>query len=365
MKTIVCAVLALAALPGSFTLYGAEEAQTAEQLYKNIQILKGIPATEVPPAMNFISGALGVRCGFCHTPDGPWPQGFDKDTIKAKQTAREMMKMTKQINDTSFGGRAVVTCASCHGGHTHPQSFVSIQSPEALREQLAHPAQSQTATLPGAEDLFAKYETAIGGDAAIAKLTSRHVIASIGAAGQAIKVESFAKSGDLMLEETRLGSNVAKNGFDGTHGYAVVGGKVTLATGADADSLKLGALFYRNLRLKDLYTEAHTLHKEKLDGKDVYVVQASLKIERFTDLLSFDADSGLLLRRTTLNRSVLGPIPQTFDFENYREINGVKIAMDTTRSFAGAPAQKMHLDEVRFNEPMDDVKFAMPTASDK
>ncbi len=77
-------------------------------------------------------------------------------------------------------------------------------------------------------------------------------------------------------------------------------------TGADADEIKLTGLFYRNLRLKDLYTQARTLGRAKLGDKDVYVVRATMKVDRYTDLLSFDANSGLLLRRTSLNRTVLG-----------------------------------------------------------
>jgi hypothetical protein len=88
-------------------------------------------------------------------------------------------------------------------------------------------------------------------------------------------------------------------------------------------------------------------------------------LERYADLLSFDADSGLLLRRTTLDRGVLGQLAQTYDFENYREADGVKVAMDETRSFTGFPTERIHYDEVHFNVPMDDAKFAMPAASAK
>ena len=48
------------------TAYSQTTAETAEQHYKNIQVLKGVPASQVEPAMGFIAAALGVQCQFCH-----------------------------------------------------------------------------------------------------------------------------------------------------------------------------------------------------------------------------------------------------------------------------------------------------------
>jgi hypothetical protein len=50
-----------------------EQTKTAEQVYKNIQVFKGIPAAELEPTMAFISGSLGVKCSHCHT------NPFEKD----------------------------------------------------------------------------------------------------------------------------------------------------------------------------------------------------------------------------------------------------------------------------------------------
>jgi Photosynthetic reaction centre cytochrome C subunit len=71
----------------------------AEEQFKNIQVLKGIPADQLIPSMQFITVSLGVECEFCHV------QGaFEKDDKKAKQTARRMMEMMFAINADNFGG---------------------------------------------------------------------------------------------------------------------------------------------------------------------------------------------------------------------------------------------------------------------
>ncbi|MGA8764338.1 MAG: photosynthetic reaction center cytochrome c subunit family protein, partial [Candidatus Sulfotelmatobacter sp.] len=65
----------------------------AEEQFKNIQVLKGVPADQLIPAMQFITASLGVECDFCHV------QGaFEKDDKKTKQTARKMMEMMFAIN---------------------------------------------------------------------------------------------------------------------------------------------------------------------------------------------------------------------------------------------------------------------------
>src|SRR6185312_16566223 len=90
-------------------------AKPAEQVYKNIQVLKGTPADQIPTAMQFISASLGVECNYCHT-----PQKFDDDSAKPKGVARNMIRMVMAINKENFDGKREVTCYSCHHGSADP-----------------------------------------------------------------------------------------------------------------------------------------------------------------------------------------------------------------------------------------------------
>ena len=93
---------------GQVTAHGPKK---AEEQFKNIQVLKGIPADQLFPTMQFITASLGVQCDFCHV------QGaFEKDDKKPKQTARKMMEMMFAINTDNFDGHRAVTCYSCHSG---------------------------------------------------------------------------------------------------------------------------------------------------------------------------------------------------------------------------------------------------------
>src|SRR5450631_2456845 len=105
---------------------GAPAPKNAEEQFKNIQVLKDIPADQLTPSMQFITASLGVECEFCHV------QGaFDKDDKKPKVTARKMITMVMAINKDNFEGHREVTCHSCHNGAMHPVSIPLITADEA------------------------------------------------------------------------------------------------------------------------------------------------------------------------------------------------------------------------------------------
>jgi hypothetical protein len=99
------------------------ENQPAESVFKNIKILKGIPAGRLVNIMNMGFGrSLGVSCGFCHVP-GKW----DLDDKEEKNTARLMFAMVQTINrdymskvPNDRGAPPVVNCFTCHRGNARP-----------------------------------------------------------------------------------------------------------------------------------------------------------------------------------------------------------------------------------------------------
>jgi len=100
------------------------EDEPAEQVFKNIQSLKGVPAGRFVRVMNMgFSRALGVGCLHCHY--GP---DYSSDEKRQKLAAREMMAMNKMINDRlqslqNLEGKPeehVINCSTCHRGHVDP-----------------------------------------------------------------------------------------------------------------------------------------------------------------------------------------------------------------------------------------------------
>ena len=107
-----------------------KENQPAEQVFKNIQILKGIPAGRLLRIMELgYSRSLGVNCTHCHVVDQ-----WDKDDKPTKPIAREMSKMVQTINNDLLkpiknlkGPNPVVNCTTCHRGQIKP----ALNLPEA------------------------------------------------------------------------------------------------------------------------------------------------------------------------------------------------------------------------------------------
>jgi len=105
-------------------------AKPAEEVYKNIVQLKGTPADQLMPAMQFISSSLGVQCDFCHV------QGkMEADDKGPKRTAREMMVMQAAINKESFRGQLQVTCFTCHRGAQRPVNSPPVLESDAVDQR--------------------------------------------------------------------------------------------------------------------------------------------------------------------------------------------------------------------------------------
>src|ERR1700747_2092033 len=110
---------------------GAAAPKTASQQFKNIQVLKDVPADQLIPAMQFISASLGVDCEYCHV-----EHAFDKDDKKPKVTAPKKMEMMITINNENFENHRVVTCYTCHQGGAHPVGIPVISEQEKKPEMI-------------------------------------------------------------------------------------------------------------------------------------------------------------------------------------------------------------------------------------
>ena len=114
------------------------EAEPAESVFKNIKILKGVPAGRLVAIMNMGFGrSLGVSCGFCHVP-GKW----DVDDKEEKNTARLMFAMVGTINRDYIAKVPTpnsrppqqVNCFTCHRGMARPHGAGWAQAADAAAE---------------------------------------------------------------------------------------------------------------------------------------------------------------------------------------------------------------------------------------
>lgn len=103
----------------------------AEEVFKNIQTFKGKPAARVIPAMDALTGLLGVDCSYCHV-----AREWEKDDKPQKQTARKMFDMMGYLNDQQFSGENRISCWTCHRGHGKPPGLPDIAGRTLEAKQL-------------------------------------------------------------------------------------------------------------------------------------------------------------------------------------------------------------------------------------
>jgi photosynthetic reaction center cytochrome c subunit len=337
----------------------------AEEQFKNIQVLKGIPADQVIPAMQFITTSLGVECEFCHV------QGaFEKDDKKPKQTARKMMEMMFAINKDNFEGHREVTCYSCHRGSTDPVGTppVMAEEPKAgmgevkkAEEIKGEGTEAKAASGPTSDQLIDKYLQAVGGAAAIDKITSRVMKGTITFGDRNVAIDIFAKDPDKRISFTHTPDGDSITAFDGHEGWLGVPGRpVREMHGPDIDGASLDADLHFAAHLKTMFSEARVRGTEKVGDHDAFLVIGQREGKPPLKLY-FDEQSGLLLRLVRYGESPLGRMPTQIDYADYREAGGVKIPFRWTLA---RPSGRftIQVSEVKQNVPVDDTKFAKPPA---
>ncbi len=150
-----------------------QKPQMAEDVFKNIQVLKGLTVNEFMETMGIFSASTLFNCADCHTAEssGNWAKYADDTPLK--ETARTMVKMVGVMNQSFFGGKRLITCYSCHRGDERPRVIPNLTEMYSAPPQ-PEPDQvlAQAPGAPTADSLLDKYIQALGGAQKLAGMTS-------------------------------------------------------------------------------------------------------------------------------------------------------------------------------------------------
>src|ERR1700730_6283707 len=234
----------------------------AEEQIKNIQALKGVPAEQLVPSMQFISASLGVECEYCHVRGA-----FEKDDKKPKQTARKMIAMMFAINKDNFEGHREVTCYSCHRGSTDPVATPAVVGGEPTRgmskAKSIEDGEAGGPSGPSADQLLEKYLTAVGGAAAVEKITSRVMKGTITFGDRNIAIDNYSKDPDKRVSFTHTPEGDSITAFDGHEGWLGVPKRpVREMHGPDIDAAAMDADLHFPAHLKATFSELKVKGKE-------------------------------------------------------------------------------------------------------
>jgi hypothetical protein len=334
---------------------------TAAQKFKNIQVLKDIPADQLIPTMSFISASLGVECEFCHSASPAGKLEFDKDDKDEKKTAREMMQMMFAINKNNFDGKRGVTCNTCHRGSPHPQGIPAIMAAAAKPEAMPMQDEPDEDKLPSGAPVFAKYIQAIGGEAALGKVSDR---VEQGKAempeGQSMTIDIYTKAPDQRASAMHTPKGDSITAYNGQAGWIAFPGRpLREMSAADQQAAKLDAEAFYPAQLQHAFAELKLqAHPEKVGEHDANVV-LGLNPGQPPVKLYFDKDSALLVRMMHYADTPLGWNPTQVDFADYREVGGVKTPYRLTIARPSG-SFTIQVEKAEQNVPIDDSKFVKP-----
>jgi photosynthetic reaction center cytochrome c subunit len=337
--------------------------KTAEQQFKNIKALKGVPADQLIPAMRYFNAALGVECNFCHVSEQHLMP--EKDDKEEKRTARMMISMTEAINKTNFDGKPEVGCSTCHSGHSHPVPQPPLFDEHNPRAREANLHGGPRPQLPSVAQVLEAYQKAIGGADAIQKLTTRSARETVtNFQGQTSHLELVQKAPDLTSSIMTLPNGQKRmQVYDGKNGWNKNDRGVSEIDGPDLAGLRANSRFDRDLAPTADLPNARVTGIETIDGHECYVIRGQHPDKNFSERLYFDKDSGLLLRRVSARRTLFGPLADSSDYSDYKEVQGVKVAFTVKRTTPETSFTRK-IDSIDFNKPVGDEGFAKPVATE-
>jgi hypothetical protein len=341
---------------------------TAGEYFKNVTTpsLKVLPVADFMTSMGVISADLGLDCADCHPGAGTDHVNWIIDT-RPKITARKMIEMVGAINKANFGGAQMVTCWTCHHGRMTPASSITLDklygTPNDEHDDLVTQAPGE----PTGAQVLDKFIAAIGGAQKLAGVTSFIATGtSLGyeglGGGGAFQI--FAKAPDQRTTTITFKDHPERG--DSTRSYNGKTGWVKQPraavaeyeyTGSELDGVRMDALMLFPGQLKEVLKGLRT-NTADLGDKDAEVVQGSGPGGILVTLY-FDKKTNLLVRYVRFTKTPAGRAPVQIDYDDYRDVNGVKFPFKYTFSWLDGK-DTFEIKDVKTNVTIDPAIFGRP-----
>ena len=344
----------------------AQSQMLAENVFKNITALRGIPVDEFMGTMGVFSAALGLSCEDCHTASSNDWSNYAQDVNPKKIRARQMVRMMADINKQHFGGRQVVTCFTCHrgsAGRPRVTSSLSILYGAPAPDELDVLVEPAAPGGPTAVQILDKYLQAIGGADRAAKLTSwvgKGTYSGYGPEGAPRPVEVYAKGPNqksVIVRDPGAGDNTTT--FSGTAGWASAPFRpieVLELHGAELDSARVDAEALFPTNIKQMLTGMRTSN-DFIDDRTVLIVQGMKGAAIVT--MYFDEETGLLTRLVRSTPSPVGRLPVQIDYSDYRDVAGVKMPHKWRMTWLDGRSN-FEITEIQSNVAIPATRFNRP-----
>ena len=381
MKLHISMVLLLCLLTltaGAQTTQTSQQARskTAGEFFKNVttSTLKGLTVDDFLGAMGVMAAGLGYDCADCHRNAGYDTVNWADDSMPTKVTARKMVEMVAAINRTNFSGVQLVTCWTCHHGREIPTTSVALDrlydTPNDEKDDII----LRDPDGPPPAQILDKYIAAVGGSARLSRLTSFIATGTQNGGYQHVKgggvFQIFAKAPDQRTvhitfpeapdrgEQTRA--------YDGHVGWINTPRSVLgeyEVTGTELDGQRFEAQLAFPGQIKQILTNLRTGFDQSINDHEVQVVQGTGPRGLLVTLF-FDKSTGLLRRIVRFGKSPVGRISTQVDYDDYREVNGIKFPFKFVFSWLDG-RDGFDIKDVKTNVPIDPAVFGRPQQATK
>ncbi len=331
--------------------------KTTEEVFKNIKVLKGMPAYQLLPTMHFFEASLGFDCSNCHV------RGHnDSDQKPEKRKARKMIEMVEAINKNNFDGKQMVTCFTCHQGNADPKTIPAVMTAEMMKEERAEEKNDQLIKVPNrlntSEEIIAKYQQAVGGKDAFDKITSLKLEGTAAMGNRSFEITILQKAPYYYYSSFKLPFGTFERGYNGKTGWEKNPRGAQEIGEPDIQDLKLDADFYAPLNFLKNYSGLKFSDVEVIGKDTVYVVEGnSSSIRRYK--FYFSTRTGLLVREIQYDKTLLGDLQTKTDYKDYRHVNGVLFPYEMQVANYERD-QDIKFSSIQANIPVENKIFDMP-----
>lgn len=231
---------------------------------------------------------------------------------------------------------------------------------------------AQAAAAQTADEVIEKHLAAIGGRAALAKLTSRSMTGTftvstpVGELTGPIEVVNVAPNKTrtvIKLDVSAVGGPgemVIEQRFDGTAGYAMdsMQGNRDI-TGGQLEQMRNTTFPSQLLDYKAQGATVELAGKEKVGARDAFVLLFKPKAGPVNRLF-IDAENHQMVRlMVKVDAPPMGELEQTSDFSDVREVDGFKIPF-AVKASSSAQSFTINITKVTHNTKVDEAQFSKP-----
>lgn len=220
---------------------------------------------------------------------------------------------------------------------------------------------AQVPALPTVDQVLEKYITAMGGQAAFDKITSRTAKATIeipdmGITGAMTMTEKAPNKALVVVEIAQM---TVREGTDGVVAWdenPQTG--LREKAGLELAEYKRGSIFNIETKLKTAYPKMNVTGRDTVNGRPAIVIDA-IPEQGSPVKIFFDSETGLILKQAGSRETPEGPITFESFYDDYRTIDGIK-QPHTLRQVTSRFTSVIRITEMKHNVPVDDALFRKP-----